>query len=85
MWCLDGRLRGQASLLQVLCRLPKRERRDPVGARLAREGRDAVSNQVRIPRPLTSKRAQPMYKATVATSMNVIATLILMSETPRMP
>ena len=47
--------------------------------------RAAALNQVRIPRPLTSNRAQPMYNTMVATSMKVIAMLIRMSETPRMP
>ncbi|VVP18087.1 hypothetical protein PS903_03618 [Pseudomonas fluorescens] len=56
-----------------------------VGERLAREADDAVSPQVRIPRPLTSNRAQPIYNTAVATSMKVIATLIRISETPRMP
>lgn len=85
MWCLDGRLRGQAALLQGCVVRVSANDTKPAGARLARESRDAVLDQVRIPRPLTSNRAQPMYKATVATSMKVIATLILMSETPRMP
>ena len=39
----------------------------------------------RMPRPLTSKRAQAMYSTIVATTIKVRATLILMSETPRMP
>ena len=57
----------------------------PVGARLAREADDSVADQVRMPRPLTSNRAQATYSTTVATIMKVIATLILMSDTPRMP
>ena len=43
------------------------------------------NDQVRIPRPLTSNRAHPRYRITVATNMNVIAILIRISETPRMP
>ena len=39
----------------------------------------------RMPRPLTSKRAQAMHSTIVATTIKVSATLILMSETPRMP
>ena len=57
----------------------------PVGARLAREADDSVADQVRMPRPLTNNRAQATYNTTVATTMKVIATLILMSDTPRMP
>ena len=44
-----------------------------------------IAAQVRIPRPLTSNRAQPIYNTTVATIIKVIATLILISDTPRMP
>ena len=55
------------------------------GSEPAREEVDSVLSQVRIPRPLTSNRAQPRYSTTVATSMKVMAMPILMSDTPRMP
>src|SRR5450830_1915972 len=45
----------------------------------------AIRRYVRIPRPLTSNRVQPMYNTAVATIMKVIATLIRISDTPRMP
>ena len=60
--------------------------RFPVGAVECNEAAPTRrTTYVRIPRPLTSNRAHPRYSTTVATSMNVIAMLILMSDTPRMP
>lgn len=58
---------------------------NPCGSGLARDGSDTVLDQVRIPRPLTSNRAQPKYSTTVATSMKLMAMPMRMSDTPRMP
>ncbi|MGY4493169.1 hypothetical protein ACVW0A_003425 [Pseudomonas sp. TE3610] len=44
-----------------------------------------LQHHERIPRPLTSKRAQPMYSTMVAMTMKATATLIRISDTPRMP
>ena len=62
-----------------------RRSEDLCGSGLARDGSGAVWDQVRIPRPLTSNRAQAIYNTTVATSMNVIAMPMRISDTPRMP
>lgn len=78
VWCLHSRA---GSLPHWIYGVPK----IPCGNEPARERVDAVSDQVRIPRPLTSNRAQPKYSTTVATSIKVIAMPILISDTPKMP
>ena len=78
------------SNIQVVCQAAFAGKPAPTGKQKKTASSEAVfllriAAQVRIPRPLTSNRAQPIYNTTVATIIKVIATLILISDTPRMP
>jgi hypothetical protein len=78
--------RSLRQLLQGFCVCDAERGNDQVELSLkVRRGAPGLTNYCRIPRPLTNNRAQPKYNAIVAITINAIATLIRMSDTPRIP